>query len=306
MSSTRSRGYAALVLVQILFGLWPTMGAHALTEVPPHALVGFRTVLAALTFSLVALSQGHRFAKNTRPKLTTLLVLGILGVSVNQLWFIEGLARAGPVNAILLIVVIPAGSLGFAMLLRQERAQTRRIVGIAIAAIGLIVMASQKSGAGDDVFWGRVFIIGNTLAYALYLVLAKPAFERFGALAVLPMVFVMGALTALPWTLPSMLQTAWLGLSTTTYAALGFILLGPTLGTYALNAYALRHVDSSVVAVFIGLQPLVGTLASWALLGLRAQPTELIAGAVILCGVLVSAWTRPTQNISMSSSEETT
>ena len=86
-----------------------------------------------------------------------------------------------------------------------------------------------------------------------------------------------------------MLDPNWLGLSSPVKAWLVFVVAGQTIGTYFLNAYALRFLDSSIVAVFICLQPVIGWLASQLLLGQDVTPRAFVAAIVLMSGVMLTS-----------------
>ena len=79
-------------------------------------------------------------------------------------------------------------------------------------------------------------------------------------------------------------------LSAGTWARAVYIVLFPTVGTYFLNAFALKRAPSSLVAIYIYLQPVVGALlAAWRL-GERPSVATYFGGGLIACGIwLVSA-----------------
>jgi drug/metabolite transporter (DMT)-like permease len=132
-------------------------------------------------------------------------------------------------------------------------------------------------------------IFANAGVYAAYLVLSRPLLARFPPLAVLPWLFTWGLLTALPIsglpptdraTLPQALAAAG-------------VVLGPTIGSYWLNLYALRTVPASVVAVFIYLQPPIAALMAFPLLGERPTSTVFASAALTFVGVWLSTRSSP-------------
>lgn len=278
--------YGALILVQVLFGLWPVVGAGVLEEVSPRALVGFRTLLGApLVFLLVPAARRPRPLSD----LVALAGLGLLGIAANQLLYIEGLARAGAVNAVVLITFIPIVTLVVAVLLGRERLRLERSLGVALSSLGvLLLVGAERMDLSSDRLVGLLLILANTTCYAIYLVLAKSVVGRVGALTTVAWVFLFGALEALPFTAGPVLATDWTGLSPGTWVGLAFILAGPTVGTYFLNAFALKHADSSVVAVFIGIQPVVGGIAAWWMLGELMTARDVASATLIVLGVVVA------------------
>ena len=285
------RTYAALVTVQLLFGMWPVVGTAAMEVVPPRALVGIRTLIGApIMFALVALTG--RSLRVSGRDLLVLAGLAALGVSANQLLFIEGLKRAGPINATVLTVLIPVSTILVATALGREPAVRRRFLGVAIAVVGVaILVRAERFDLSSARLQGSLLILANTTLYGTYLVLARPVIARLGAFVVVAWVFVFGAIEAAPFTLGPLLSVQFSSLSTNTWMALAFILIGPTILTYFLNAYALRRVDSSVVAVFVGLQPLVGAIGAYVLLDTAISARAATAAMVIIAGVLLTSFT---------------
>ncbi len=286
----RSTVYLALVVVQILFGLLPVAGALAMREISPPALTAFRLYLGAPVLYLIV-----RLMKRGHPRLSDmprLAVLAALGVAANQLLFAEGLVRAGPINSVVLICIIPVITLLFAMTLGLEKPARLRIVGIFAALAGvLVVVRVERFDLSDAKLVGDLFILANATSYSMYLVLTRPMLQRMGPLVLVTWVFILGAIEATPWTLGPFLSTPWTTLSMSTQLALAFILIGPTIGTYFLNAVALRQVDSSLVAVFISLQPLIGSLGAYLVFGEAITLRVAFAALLILGGVVLA--TRP-------------
>jgi drug/metabolite transporter (DMT)-like permease len=285
--------HLALVLVQVFFGLWPTAGAKAMTAMSPAAVIGWRTMLGApILFGAIHLWQAHRPSPRD---LALLAGLALLGISANQLIFIQGLHRAGPINAVVLMMIIPAMSLLVAVLLRREKATLLRVLGLAITLCGVwILVRAERFDLSDRKLVGNLLLLTSGSSYAIFLVLAKPVVSRVGPLIATGWLFLFGAIEALPWTGPAMIETSWSSLSPSVWISLVFILIGPTIGSYFLNSYALMRVDSSVVAVFVGLQPVIGTLASWSLLGETVTTRTVVSGLVIISGVLTATYRRVT------------
>lgn len=94
----------------------------------------------------------------------------------------------------------------------------------------------------------------------------------FGAVMVLP----FGAADAAAHA-PSMSAGGWM--------AMAWIVGAATVGTYALNAWALRHAPSSLVATYIYVQPPVAAVMAAIYLGERPGPGTLAGAAMIAVGI---------------------
>lgn len=280
--------HLALLVVQVLFGLWPVAGAAVLRQVSPPSMIGVRTILATPILFLMARRTGASLP--SRRDLLALAALAFLGVAANQLLYAEGLLRAGPINAAVLMVTIPALTLAVAMLSGRERPASAKIGGVLLALAGAaIILRIERLDLSSETVTGNFLILGNATCYACYLVFARPVVGRVGATAAIAWVFFFGSIEALPFTVGPMLATPWSALPLWVFAMFVFIVLGPSVGAYGLNAYALRYVDASIVAVYVTLQPLISAAASWWLLQERITGRVLAGGAVIVAGVFLAS-----------------
>lgn len=289
---TERHALAALLFVQLLFGIWPVVGALAMREITPLLLIGVR--LLASGPLLFLLSRPWR-ARMSAAEVLGCMGLGLLGVTGNQLLFVHGLSLSGPINAAILGCLIPAWTLVFALLLRQETASRPRLLGVGLAMLGaLTLVGADRLELGGQRALGNLMLVGNTALYSAYLVLARPLLGRYGALPVVGWAFLGSSFQALPVVLPTLLATDWASLSPTVWSAFVYIVLGPSVLAYLLNAWALQRLSASTVAVFVYLQPLITGLASGRVLGEVPGWQALTAAALIFAGVaLVSRRATP-------------
>jgi drug/metabolite transporter (DMT)-like permease len=127
---------------------------------------------------------------------------------------------------------------------------------------------------------GELFLVINSICYALYLVLSRPLFQRYRTDTAITWIFGFGALLLLPLGLRSIAHELPVAPSAA-HASLAFIVLGPTVAAYFLNGFALRRAPASIVAVYCYVQPVVAALlAAWILDERIAAVT--IAGAVLI------------------------
>ncbi len=280
-----ARAASALLIVQLLFGAMPVVGKLAIGSFGPMGLAFFRMAGGALAFqALRALLRLPGVPLREQP---AVLLCAILGISANQLLFLTGLSRTSATHAALLTTLIPVLTIGAAVMMGRERLHVRRVIGVAVAlgGVGVLIVARDPSGASS--LGGDLLVLANTCVYAFYLVLSRDLLERHPPLSVLAWLFTWGLLTALPFTGLPTLE----GHSPQAWAAAGFVVLGPTIGSYWLNLYALRTVPASVVALFIYLQPVIAGLLALPLLGERPTP-QLFAAAFLTFGGVWLA-TRP-------------
>ncbi len=286
-TEAKARVHLALIAVQILFGLWPVFGASLLRVMPPMALIFLRLTFAAPILAVAA--QLHRHKLPSWIDLAKLAGLSALGISLNQIFFIEGLARSGPLNASICVMLIPPLTVGLAALFGRERVLKARVLGIVVALSGAALLIEiERFDPSNTKMIGNALLLTNCTLYAAYLVLVRATIARLGALVTIAWVMVLGALESLPVTLPPALGVSWSLLGTGQWFGVAFVVLGPTVLTYLLNAYALGRAESSLVAVYVYAQPPIAAVASYLWFGIVPTLRTLLAALVIVIGVGLS------------------
>ena len=154
----------------------------------------------------------------------------------------------------------------------------------------LILMEIDKLDISSELFVGDVFIFINFTCFGLFLVLSKSMIEKHSSLGLSVLVMSIEALLLIPVAVYGIYNNweSWLNLSWWIYFAAFYSILFATVITYSLNYYAMEYVDSSKVALFIYLQPVVAGTLSVAI-GKDEITTRLILSSVlIMLGLLLS------------------
>ena len=254
----------------------------ALRELPPFALIAFRAPSAAFVLLLFASVRGM---KRVAPRdHLTLLVYAFFGIIANQLIFILGLQRSTATNAVVIGATIPVFTVGIAVAVGRERATPARIAGLAVALAGALVVVGSGFQLGGSVLTGNLLIILNSLSFSIYLVISRGLLAKYGTVTVITWTMLYGALGVLPFGARSLAAHAAL-LSPKTWAAMIYIVLFPTVGTYFLNSWALKRAPSSAVAIYIYVQPVIGALLAAAMLDERPTGFAFAGGALIAAGI---------------------
>ncbi|MFN2512905.1 MAG: DMT family transporter [Pyrinomonadaceae bacterium] len=284
----KDRGFTphlALLAVQLMFGTWPIVGKVALRSISSTSLVALRVVGAAAAFMLLQVKVGE-LRKMPRRDLAWLVLCSMLGVALNQLLFIKGLALTTVINATLLGTTIPVFTLVVSIAFGYDRISFKRTLGIALAASGVIYLVNPlQADFSAQTNIGNLLIVTNSLSYGAYIAISKDLFKRHGALNVITWMFCIGSLAILPFGAYTFsgdqLQTVPAG----AWLAVIYIILVPTVVAYYLNAWALTRVSPSTVATYIYLQPLIAFGLAPLILAESFNSRILIASLLIFAGV---------------------
>jgi drug/metabolite transporter (DMT)-like permease len=278
--------------VSVLFSLNYIISKFGLHSFNPLTFAYLRVLASALILNLILHERNAApLAKGDGWRLAG---FAILGVVINQSLFLAGLALTSAHVAAILITTIPVFALAAAIVVGRERATAAKIGGIALAAAGaLVVVGGEGFGGTTKSLIGDLLIVGNSLAYALYLVASKPAMARLSARRVIARMFAVASVVMLPIAAVPMMREQWSTIPPRAWIALALVVAGPTVAAYLMNAWALKHADSSMVAAYTYLQPVFTVFLAAIFLNEQIRSIAILAAAMIFAGVYISGKPSP-------------
>lgn len=278
--------HAALLAVQVAFA---SQAVESKLAMMPRALGGEgiapQAVAMVRMLGALVFFQGWSFAKKMpRPSLADharLAGLSLLGIVVNQMLFLAGLARTTPTTAALLSVIIPVATAALSIVFRKEAFSYRTALGLLVAGSGVVTLTGFR-----NVDRGALLITVNCFCYAAYLVFSRDVIRRLGAFTVVTWIFTWGAVLFAPMGLMPLVR-AVPELTTRGTLFVVYVVLVPTILAYLLNAWALGKSNPTLVTVYVHLQPVLAALLAYFQLGHPVSASMGLAALLITCGVVV-------------------
>ena len=291
---TSTAPHLALIGVQVFFGSLPVIAKVVLRVMPAAALVGFRVALTALILAIVQSARG-RFWLRRSEDYWKLAILSFFGVVLNQLLFITGLSLTTASNTSLLAVSIPVFTLAVSAVIGTERLRPRKVAGLVLAAFGVILLIDpRRASFSSQNTIGDLMIVGNSLAYGIYVATSKETITRNGAFRSMMWIFIFASFVCVPYGWMSMHTVDEASVSAMIWLLATYIAIGATATPYLLNAWALARVNPSIVAVYIYLQPLIGFIMAVVFLGEPIGALFAAAAVLIFVGVFLVTYRRET------------
>jgi O-acetylserine/cysteine efflux transporter len=274
-------------LVAVCWGINFPATALALEHFPPLFMVAVRFSLIALPALLLV----------PRPPVPLRWLIGVgVGIGILQFAFLYlGMATGMPSGLASLVL---QASAPFTVLLAgvwlHERLSGRQFAGVTLAVLGLAVIAVHR--AQTAAWLPVVLTVCGALGWAIGNVCSRKA-QAPNALhltlwtAVVPPVPMLALALAVegPERIGRSLSSAFTAAALPAVLGLLYIVVIATLVGYSLwNTLLSRH-PSNVVAPFSMLVPVVGVFASWVAFDEVLDPVELLAGALVVFGVLFAS-----------------
>ncbi|MEA2489279.1 MAG: hypothetical protein QOH21_1071 [Acidobacteriota bacterium] len=280
---SKFRLHLALFSVSFFFSLNYLISKLGMREFAPLSFAWLRVAGSAIILHFLARAEGAELLPEDR---RPMLLFAVLAVAINQSMFLGGLSLTTVPVAAILITTIPIFALGVAIAFGREHMTATKAGGIALGCAGaLLVVGGESMGTSWRSFAGAAMIVINCLSYATYLVVSKPIMARLSARTVVARMFRYGAILLLPISAWSLAHEQWSAIHPRAWLALALVIAGPTVAAYLINAWSLRYAESSVVAAYTYLQPVLATTLGAIFLHEHIRPTLLAAGAMIFAGV---------------------
>lgn len=279
--------HLALIGVQILFGTWPIFGKIVLRSMSTTNLMLCRLIGAAIVLALIQRKLSPLW-KMPRRDLGWLTLCSLVGVVGNQFIYLKGLSMTTVINTTLLSTTIPVFTLFVSIILGHDRLSLRRLLGISLAAGGVIYLVNPaKADLSAHTTIGNLLVVTSSFLYATYIVISKDIFQRYGALNLITWIFVVGALMTIPFGVYSLSTAQVHTLPLSVWFTIIFIVFFPTVGAYYLNAWALTKVTPSTVAIYIYMQPLFAFGVTPIILHESWSWRTVVAAVFIFAGVFL-------------------
>jgi drug/metabolite transporter (DMT)-like permease len=285
--SYRRRAFAALSLMVLIWGANFPIAKAALAELSPLAFNALRFPLAALVV-YAALRRRGPLPWPDRLDRRRVLMLGVLGNALYQQFFIFGLdnSHAGIASVVLagtpILTTLLSASAG------HEHIRTRVWAGVLTGFVGIaLVIAAGSAGVGNNSggVLGNLVMLGACLAWAVYTVGSRDLVARYGPVPVTAWTLWSGTIVIVLIGLPSVLHTDLRAVAPAAWAGVGYAGVLSIGLAYLFWYEGVSRLGNARTSAFSNLVPIVALAASWAWLGERIVPLQLLGAAIVLAGL---------------------
>lgn len=283
------KAHIAVLVANIIYGANYSIAKLIMPAfIKPFGFIVIRVLVSAILFFLSSkIFIREKVEKEDKFKL---VLCSIFGVAINQLFFFKGLSLTSPINAGLIMVTNPIFVLLLIAIFLNEKINLNRIVGIIFGITGavLLIVYGNRFSTNNSNSLGDLFILLNSLSYAIYLVMVKPLMAKYHPLTIMKYIFIVGAFWVLPFGYAEFIEVKWSEFTPELWQALAFVVVGTTFFAYLFNTMALRELSPGTVSVYIYLQPAMAAFFAMALGKDKLSLIHILAASFIFVGVYLS------------------
>lgn len=279
-----------LLLLQQLIASGTHIVAKTLTsEVPPPVALLFRALIVSTIFSVVLLFKKEKFKLVERQDWKKFLLIGLLNIPINQFLFLSSLELTEAPNVAFAYSLVPAFVLIISVSYYKERTTKFKLLGIVIAVLGTVLLLINKGfdlQSGSTV--GDILALFAALSWAFYTIIGKQLSEKYGAIFTTGLAMIFGLLLYLPIFHFHPVEYQLTDISLKNWGQIFYIGAITSGVGYTLWYFALQKIEASKVSVFNNIQPVLTTILAFLLLGTLITETFVIAGVMIIAGVVIT------------------
>ena len=288
MRTSRTANIAAVVASAFVWGTSFAVSKLALRSIPPLWLAWVRFVLAsALLF--VWLLLRHENLRLDRRAFGAMVLGGVLGYTLNHIFENVGLALSTASEISLMMGVFPVLSLLVEALVYHRKFSHAAVAGIGLSVVGVILIVDPRSlgdSMGGKRLLGDGLIILSGICWAFYSILVKNLSKDSSASRTAMFQMLFGSIVLLP--LAGAFERPVFPVPATAIWAVIYLAVFCSVGGYSLYNYGVAGMASTQAVSILNLIPVFGVLTSWVMLHETVTIMQLVGGAVVLLGVLLS------------------
>jgi drug/metabolite transporter (DMT)-like permease len=270
----------------------------ALREVHPVALLAIRFGIGATLLLLFQIRKDRGFLKAFSSRdWVAIVFLAMVGIAGHNLLQAYGLLYTTAINTGWIIAIQPIFIALSARLFLREKITWRRIAGIVLGFSGILLIIS-KGLFSLSLFriastFGDLLVLSSALTWAAFTVGGRGFLSRFSPLAAIAPIMSVGCLLTV---LFYSLMGEWNFICHLSSAAwVGILFLGVFCSGLAYFFWysALEKKDSSLIGMYLYLEPFVTLIGASLLLNETIQWITLLGGGMTLAGVYLATWKGP-------------
>lgn len=285
MEKKEKEGIIFVLITVLIAGALPIIVKYGIGFINPLFFAATSSLLAGLSLFVLAVIQGNwkvLFSKKYLPKL---LLIGLFGITISNIFFFYGTSLTSAINVSILLVIEPVYSILIGYLFLNEKITFKQIIFTSIIVMGTVIVLYKVRLIFN---WGDLMILCTPLCWQIAHFFSKKLMSNFNEIT------------------PRLIATA-----RTLYGGIFLILLSYIIGLNQFNMFeftnvlwivifqgiigfavqyslwyeAIRRLNLSKATSIISMYPAFSILLAWCIL--KELPTfQQIGGfIVIICGI---------------------
>lgn len=292
LNNNKKLAISALIGSSIIWGIATPILKLTLQTIPPFTLAYLRFVIALLIVLPIFFIKGY-WRKLDPKDFGKIIIAGILGITLNIGLLFWGATLTNGIHISILLATVPTFTVLSAVIFLKEKLKIHTIIGIIVSFIGTIIIIGQPifkhQSQSQTVIIGDTLILVSVIAWALYTIVNKEIAVKYQPLTVLPVIFLIGAVSFLPLAFMEFYQNPFWILSVSKIAVFGTFYYGlfSSIAAYFLFTWGLTYATATFAGIETYLIPLISLPASSIILKEKIDIFFIAGTILIIIGLII-------------------
>lgn len=291
-------GYSLYLVASACWAINGTVAKVILEEVgDPVRISQFRATFTAIILIIYVALTNRKAFRITGKEALLLAVYGIVGVAMCQWFYYESISRMPITISLLIEFMAPIFVVLYARFVMKQSVRNYVWLGLALAVAGLALVAQVWNGFTLDKL-GVFFAVLSMTTLIVMFIVGDKASARRDPVSLLMWAFTFSTLffavlrpwNHFPWESLQAQVTPLAG-SAATFPIWPFFISMVIVGTlipYIFVINSIRHIGGAGASIMGMTEPPIAAIFAWIVLSERLSPIQLLGGAVMLVGIVVS------------------
>ena len=278
----------SLAFMAVIWGANFAVMKLGASQFPPLAFNALRLASGTLVVLVLLFVQGASWPE--RAVARRLMLYGIVGNGLYQVFFVEALMRTSIANVAIMIASTPIWLALIGNLTGSELLSRRAWAGIALSFTGIfmVVIAGANAEAGTHSWTGDLLAFIGMACWTAYTLLLRPLTQSTDPLPLHALTLVGGSVPLLLVALPELSVTHWSTIQWGGWSALAYGAIMAIVVAYLLWYRGVRLIGPTRTAMYGNLQPAVALVVAWWALGEVPTQWQGLGAAAIIAGVVMT------------------
>ena len=279
-----------LMVMSFIWGLNFTVIKSAMRYFSPMPFNALRFTIASALL-LVFLKIREKSISIRREDLKSFILLALIGNSLYQALFINGIYRTTAGNSSLLLATTPIFVALISYALNIEKIAKRVWQGIFLSFVGiaLLILGSERTVAfALQNIIGDLLILAGTICWSIYTVLSRPMLQRYSSLKLTALTIAIGTPPIIIFAIPSLNIQNWSSIPVEAWTGLAYsAVLAIALG-YTIWYTGVSQIGSARTSIYEYLITLIAIATAWILLSEIMTLIQIAGAVLVLIGLYLS------------------
>lgn len=284
-----------LAVANIIWGSSHAVGKVATELFDPLLLAGLRVIVASAIFWGLRLSGAAPSEPMPPTQRLQLAGLGLIAVAAAQVLDYSGLALTTATDSSLMIIGEVIFTAILAVLIAKEHLGWQRSIGLVIGIVGVVILTI--GGAPDNEYapnrlLGNLFVLGALLCESLFTVIGASLAQRYHPMTVMRWTYTGSLVIWVPFIIYTITSGSFPVVGIDAWIAVAYVAVFTSVISYLLWFWVLRSAGSSLGAISLFIQPIVGSLIGLLVLQEHTSPGLFVGATLIFVALGLATFQR--------------